>query len=271
MEKELNFAIVITGHRALSYTKRCVESIECQIGGFQPKILYVDDASNYTQSEKEQLVTILQRVNGRVIFLSKRHYQIGSLSQAIPQIDPPNSIVCLIDSDDYLLSHALQTVSEAYADDRIAMSYGNVLLDFRPYQNTQAEYFYDKRSVNTEYPLSVWKDRSFRRDGFRCFHLRTFRKWLWDLIDPKDFCRLSGEYFHASGDSAFVYPMLEMLGDPAHIAFIESPLYVYRLYEGNVHNYDKKSQTDDLEYIRFSLPRYPLLDRNKLNQLLSLG
>jgi hypothetical protein len=80
--------------------------------------------------------------------------------------------------------------------------------------------------------------------------------------------RPSGEYFHASGDSAYVFPMLELLSDSKHVALIETPLYVYRLYEGNVHNYDKKSQSNDLELLRFKMKKYPPLDRELLQNYL---
>ena len=63
--------------------------------------------------------------------------------------------------------------------------------------------------------------------------------------------------------------MLELLGDPQHVKFIQTPLYVYRLHEGNVHNHDKKSQSDDLEYLRFKMKKYPLLDRECLQMHLS--
>jgi glycosyltransferase involved in cell wall biosynthesis len=269
--KSPDFIFVITAHKSLHLAQKCIESIECQKKSFKTKVIYVDDASQYEPSQKAALLTILKSVKGKAVFLPHRHYQIGSLSKVISNIGSPRSIICLIDGDDYLLPGALQRIAEAYSDPNIAMSYGNVLIDFRPYQNLQLEYFYDKKTVNTEYGSEVWKNRTFRQDGFRCFHLRTFRKWLWDLINPDHFIRASGEYFHASGDSSYVYPMLEMLGDPKHVAFIKEPIYVYRLHEGNVHNYDKQSQTDDLEYIRFKLPIYSLLDRDFLAKKLSLG
>lgn len=263
------FFFVITGHRALPLAKMCIESILAQLGSFSYSAFYVDDTSNYSEKEIEYLQGLLKCIHGELILLKTRHYQIGSLSKAIPLISSPDSIVCLVDGDDYLLSHALQTVAEAYHNPDIAMTYGNVLIDFRPYQDTQQKYFSDKGFVNTEYPSEIWKSRSFRENGFRCFHFRTFRRWLWDYIDPKDFLRPSGEYFHASGDSAFVFPMLELLSDPKHVKFIEIPLYVYRLYEGNVHNYDKKSQSDDLEHLRFRMKKYPPLNRQLLQQHLS--
>jgi len=264
--KHLEFVFVITGRQSLPLAKMCIESIQAQLGNFPYSAIYVDDNSGYSSTEIEILGHLLKKIKGELVLLQTRHYQIGSISKAIPLIRSPDSIVCLVDGDDYLLSHAIQTVADAYKNQRIAMTYGNVLLDFRPYQDIQQKYFSDKGFVNTEYPHEVWRTGTFREDGFRCFHFRTFRRWLWDYIDPHDFLRACGDYFHASGDSAYVFPMLELLSDPQHVQFIETPLYVYRLYEGNVHNYDKKSQSDDLEYLRFKMKKYPPLDRLVLQQ-----
>jgi hypothetical protein len=264
----LEFYIVITGHHALPFVDQCVDSIQAQLGSFFVSTLYVDDASNYSEEEKYRLQHCLDRVRGKVLFLSERHYQIGALAMALPTIASEQGIVCLVDGDDYLLPHALKTIAAAYANREIAFTYGNVLVDFRPYQDTQADYFFDKKTVNTPYPREVWQTRTFRSDGYRCFHLKTFRRWLWDSIDPKDFLRASGKWIQASGDSAYTFPILELLADPKHVAFIEQPLYVYRLHSGNIHCSDKKSQTDDLNYLRFHKERYPPLDRAVLNYYL---
>lgn len=262
----MDFSFIITSHRTLPYAKQCIESIRAQLGSFPLSIRYVDDASGYTESELQELRQLLSGPEDELLTLTSRHYQIGSLSKAVPRIKSPDSIVCLVDGDDYLLSHALASVAKAYSNPDVVMTYGNVLVDFRPYQDTQERYFFDKKTVNTEYCPQVWKSRAFREDGFRCFHFRTFRRWIWDYLNPADFRRSSGEFFHASGDSAFVFPILELLSDPKHVAFIEEPLYVYRLHEGNVHNYDKKSQSDDLDFIRFKMQKYPPLDRDLLKQ-----
>ena len=256
----MHFTFIITAHRSFAFAKQCIESIQAQIGSFSFSALYVDDCSGYNKTDIQQLEEWLALINGKLILLPFRHYQIGALAKAIPMIQSPDSIVCLVDGDDYLLSHALQTVAKAYLDPDVTMTYGNVLIDFRPYQDVQSHYFLDKASVNTEYLPHIWEARTFREDGFRCFHLRTFKRWLWDYINPKDFCRPDGTYFRASGDSAFVFPMLELLSDPKHVKFIDTPLYVYRLYEGNVHNHDKKSQSDDLDHLRFKMEKYPPLD-----------
>ena len=59
-------------------------------------------------------------------------------------------------------------------------------------------------------------------------------------------------------------PMLELLAEKKHVSFIDTPLYVYRLHSGNVHNHDKKSQSDDLNYLRFQMKKYEPLDRKVL-------
>lgn len=265
MEKRLSFFFIITGRHALPFARTCINSIQAQLGAFHYSTLYVDDASHYSNAETKQLQQLLDTVNGTLLSLETRHYQIGALSQAVPLVDNPDAIVCLLDGDDYLLPFALQTVAEAYRDTNIALTYGNVLVDFRPYQDLQGSYFYDKKSVNTPYTPEVWKNRSFRQDGFRCFHFRTFRRWLWDCIDPQGFKRPSGGFIQASGDSAYMFPFLELLAEPKHVAFIDTPLYVYRLHQGNVHHHDKKSQTDDLNLLRFGMKTYPPLDREVLN------
>ncbi|MGR3973649.1 MAG: glycosyltransferase [Candidatus Rhabdochlamydia sp.] len=262
---DLEFFFVITARQSLSYAQHCLESIQAQLGSFSFQVLYVDDNSNYLPSQITELSLQLKKINGTLLLLPKRHYQIGALSQAIPLISNPYAIVCLVDGDDYLLPHALETVARLYQNRATVMSYGNVLVDFRPYQDTAASYFADKTAVNTSYPSSVWKSQTFREDGFRCFHLKTFRRWLWDHLDPNDFYRDDHTFFRASGDSAFIFPFLELLQDPEHVAFNETPIYVYRLHEGNVHNHDKKSQSDDLETLRFGRKKYLPLDRNLLH------
>ncbi|MDJ0651993.1 MAG: glycosyltransferase family A protein [Simkaniaceae bacterium] len=256
----------MVGRKALPFAERCIHSILGQQGRHSFDWLYVDDASKYSRIERDQLLLLME---GKVLFLSHRHYQLGAIHQGMKKLQDPYSIVCLVDGDDYLLGDALMYVAKAYENPAIALTYGNVLLDFRPYQDPMFQYFSDKQTVNTKYSASAWSSGAFRQEGFRCFHLRTFRKWLWDLIDPKDFLRPDGTPIRASGDSAFIYPMLELLADPKHVAFIDTPLYVYRLHAGNVHNHDKKSQTEDLDYIRFKLPAYPPMDRLKLRRHLN--
>ena len=263
----LHFAIVIAAHCALHFAERCIESVLWQVGDYQIDLFYRDDASGYSEDDLLYLRKLVETAGGTFIDGKGRQYQIGSLDTMMRQIDDPQTIVCELDGDDYLLPHALRVVSEAYSDPLVALTYGNTLVDFRPYQDWH--YFgRDKCYTNTSFPQEVWRQGSFRQDEFRCFHLRTFRRWLWDRIDPQHFRRADGSFFRGSGDSAFMYPMIEMLAEPQHVRFIEEPIYVYRLHENNVWRTDKPSQANDFAYIR-SLRPYSPIDRVILQRLLS--
>ena len=118
-----------------------MKSIYGQHGQHSYDWLYIDDGSEYTSTQKHHLSQI---TNNRIHFLDNRHYQLGAIAKGMSLIKNPNTIVCLVDGDDYLLGDALDHVAKAYQNPQVAMSYGNTLLDFRLYQNIQADYFFDK-------------------------------------------------------------------------------------------------------------------------------
>ncbi len=261
--------MVVAGRRALGWAERCLESVSWQVGDYDVELVYVDDASGYDPVSEAALTRTVTRHRGRLLMNETRRYQIGSIARAIETITDPFRVVCVLDGDDYLLPHAFRTVAGAYSDRRVAFTYGSVLVDFEPYQDTRADYFgADKRTVNTEYSEAVWRARTFREDGFRCFHLRTFRRWLWDKLDRETLQMTDGTAIRGSGDSAYIFPMLEMLGDPAHVRFIRDRIYVYRLHDGCVHVVDKEGQHDGLEDLRFRRPPYRPLPRGELGDLL---
>lgn len=262
MSDRPHFSLVVPGRQALRWASRCLESIAWQIGGFEPQVIYVDDGSHYSPRERDGLAQLVRASGAALLVDRERQWQTGSIARAVEQVTDPYAVLCLLDADDYLLPNALQVVAEAYGDPRVAMTYGNVLVDFRPFQDPQTSYFgLDKSKVNTPYPAEVWETRAFRQDGFRCFHLRTFRRWLWDHINPADLRMPDGTPFRGSGDSAIIYPLLEMLAEPEHVRLIEEPIYVYRLHDQCVHASDKEGQHEGLMTLRFSMPGYAPLDR----------
>ena len=265
----LRFAIVIASRRGLRFAQRCLESIAWQQDHSVEQVVYVDDASGYSDSEVAKLRSLLAPVRGELVVNERRLWQARSLARGLAQIVDPGLVVCLLDGDDWLLPHALRTVATAYQDPTVALTWGNTLVDFRPFQNPQPSYFGpDKRTVNTPYPRAVWEGRSFRSDGFRCFHLRTFRRWLWEFVRAEDLRLPSGEPIRGSGDSAVMFPLLELLGNHRHVYFIEEPIYVYRLHDEQVHHLDKPGQHEALETLRFQMPPYEPIDRLLLHRLL---
>ena len=52
----------------------------------------------------------------------------------------------------------------------------------------------------------------FRNGEWLGTAVRTWKRWLWDLIDDRDFRDEQGEYFKVVEDRACMLPMLEMAG-----------------------------------------------------------
>jgi hypothetical protein len=80
--------------------------------------------------------------------------------------------------------------------------------------------------------------------------LRTVKRKLFDKIDRNDLKTSDGNYYKASGDSAYVYPLIEMSGKN-HIKFIDKVLYMYNdVYPGNEMKTDTKKQLETAQSIR---------------------
>ena len=78
-----------------------------------------------------------------------------------------------------------------------------------------------------------------RKTSWNFSHLRTFRSFLFNLIDDEDL-RFEGQYFKAGCDLGHGIPILEMCGDE-HFHYIDEPLYTYIWH-------DKQSYSDKTDF-----------------------
>lgn len=247
--------VVVTGHELPAFAPRCVESVRWQIGVADVALTWRDDASS--PAARVAIGEVVERAGGTFVAGAERCHQVASLDAVIRDAGSPDDIVCLLDGDDYLLPDALRTVARVYEDPDVAFTWGSCLVDLDVYRDM--DYFRPGiADSNSPYPAAVWAARSFRRDVFRCFHLRTFRRWLWQAIPSGALRRDDGGFIRASGDSAWCYPMLEMLDDPRHVRCITEAIYVYRLHARNVWRTDRRSQCLDFDEIRRRPPFDPM-------------
>lgn len=83
------------------------------------------------------------------------------------------------------------------------------------------------------------KPHKARKDMWNFSHLRTFRAFLFRLIDDDDL-KYEGQYFKAACDLGYGIPILEMCGDE-HFHYIDEPLYIYNWH-------DKQSYSDKTDF-----------------------
>ena len=177
-------------------------------------------------------------------------YATANLVRAIERSEAqPEDVIVALDGDDWFYDeHALQIIVDAYAAHDCWLTYGSWL------PNVDDGYV----GQWPAYPEDVI---DFRGWGHLATAVRTWKKWLWDLIDDRDLRDEQGGYFRASGDQAVMFPMLEMSG-ARRARHIPDILMVYNretVHSDDKIRYDESKRNE--AYIR-SRPAYaPLRDR----------
>ena len=166
----------------------------------------------------------------------------GALANIVNGIDRIGSdIIVTVDGDDYLPDNKVFSYLESFYTSDIWMTYGSFLPVSLKYKNTCQPF--DKIRVPCEAGYLVdtsTTPEAYRKSGlWVTSHLRTFRKWLWDRIDPDDL-KEDGQYYDVACDLAFMYPMIEMAGD--HCKFIDRIMYMYNDLNPNCNGTVKKDQ-----------------------------
>jgi hypothetical protein len=130
----------------------------------------------------------------------RRLYSTANLVRAVERSRArPEDIIVVLDGDDWLhTGHALQIIADTYARYDCWMTYGSWVSNVWHIPGRLPAY--DEGTTD------------FRRAEWLATAVRTWKKWLWDLIDDKDLRDTNGEYFPVVEDLAVMLPMLEMSG-----------------------------------------------------------
>jgi glycosyltransferase involved in cell wall biosynthesis len=121
-------------------------------------------------------------------------------------------VIVILDGDDkFATPHALRIIGDAYRDFDCWLTYGSWLSDLS-----------DGHGMWPPYPDGLTDFRGHRWLGTG---VRTWKRWLWDLIDDSDFRDASGQYFAVGEDQVILLPMLEMSG--ARARHVPEALMIY--------------------------------------------
>lgn len=129
-------------------------------------------------------------------------------------------VICLVDLDDYLNRHALQTVKETYD------KHPECLATYGSYETPDGRY--------GKYNGYVAETISIRKQPWVTSHLKTFKYKLWKHISTDHLIGDGYKYFQCASDLAIMFQIVELAGYD-HIQHIEEPVYVYRDHELSEH------------------------------------
>lgn len=135
--------------------------------------------------------------------------------QAISMLGNGDAVIALLDMDDELLPGALERVAREYEAGKW-MTYGN-------WTNQNGDGL--PPGFRLEYSAEVHAARAYRADVWRCTHLRTFKKWLFDEIPAED-QMMDGEWIKTATEAETMFSILEMCG-PERIGVVHEPIYKY--------------------------------------------
>ena len=218
---ESKFIIVVPVYNAEQWINRCLESILTQDYPNFEVVVIDDHSDDNTWNE----------IAGYGVKSFRNRERNGSgLANIVQGInllsEDKEDIIVTVDGDDYLAdNHVLSYLNEVYQED-VWMTYGS----FKPLSGRYKNTCQDLRETHTfddlgEPVINHLTPATYRKSGvWVTSHLRTFKRWLWDLVDDKDLKDEHG-YFKVGWDLAFMYPMIEMADN--HVKFISKILYIY--------------------------------------------
>lgn len=169
--------------------------------------IVIDDGSD--DGAEEYLPRICGAFGDRMTRL-RRLRSVGALANLVLAVKHlvvrPDSVVVLVDLDDALGSpESLAEVAYAYAQGA-DVTVGSMV----------------RTDKHVEYPVDFDMPRK-NRGGNVWQHLRTFRRALFDRIDPADL-QIDGQWVGLASDWAFMLPIVEMARKPV---WIRKPIYLH--------------------------------------------
>lgn len=205
----IKFLVVVTGWNWSNYIIPCINSLSAQT--YRNFIIsIVDDGSTDNSPEIIKEHTSLSPAI-KVTLLNKNVGTFFARDLAIKQVTENYDVIVLLDGDDLLYPNALEKVAEQYAKGKL-MTYGSwINQDEQPCV------------LELNYPPKVHKKRSYRKDVFRCTHLRTFHRKLYEAIPEWSLIKSEIESYP---DAEILFSMMEMAGEE-RIGVIETPIYNY--------------------------------------------
>src|ERR1700730_9895546 len=190
--------LIINCGGAEGYIDRCIASIRSQSIVDWEAYVTVDPCGDGTYRQaietREDDARIDIHQNGI------RQFSMLNLVRGIQRSRAaPEDVIVILDGDDWFATNeALRIIQDTYERTDCWMTYGSWLSD--------------RAQMYGQWPAYTVNTTDFRNHEWRGTAVRTWERWVWDLIDDRDLRDADGNYFRVTEDQATMLPMLEMSG-----------------------------------------------------------
>lgn len=208
--------IVVPAFNCGRFIAGCLASIQAQDYP-DMRVVIIDDAS--TDGRQRDLIRSAGQLPGWDAHLNDQNCGATANIHWASHVwtgDNPDDVIIIVDGDDRLCTrHAVSKIMAEYENPDCWMTYGS-------YVPSPPD---PDCPVVEPYPREVIDARAFREWSTLFNHPITFRRFLFDALDPADLQTPGGEWIPYIYDEAICYPMLELAGDRHR--FLSDILYVY--------------------------------------------
>jgi glycosyltransferase involved in cell wall biosynthesis len=196
------FRIVTNCGPAEAYIARCIASVREQTVGQWTCLITIDPCGDATYERAIEAAAGDPRFDLRRN--DERRWAMHNLVDGIIRsgADDDDVIVILDGDDRFATPRALEIIADTYRRHDCWLTYGSWVAE-----GTEEWWPPETRG---RWPGYADGTTDFRSGAWLGTAVRTFRKWLWDLIDDDDLRDDDGQYFRIVEDQACMLPMLEM-------------------------------------------------------------
>lgn len=198
----MTFRIITNCGAAEAYIGRCIDSTREQSDGDFTAHVTCDPCGDATFARAVEAADGDGRFD--VVGNERRMFAMHNLVHAIRRSgSDPDDVIVILDGDDcFATSDALAIIRETYARHDCWMTYGSWIAD--PID------FAAEPHCRGQWPAYPDGTTDFRSGFWLGTAVRTFKRWLWELVDDDDLRDDDGHYYRIVEDQACMMPMLEM-------------------------------------------------------------
>lgn len=216
------FVFVVASYNCAKWCANNLESVLFQnYTSSLFRVIYTDD--NSTDGTAKYVEEFVKNNNKqsrfRLIKNSVRNHALFNYNNMV-QLCDDDEIVVMVDGDDWLKhKDVLSYLNTIYQSDDVWLTYGR-------YELANSSIVFGR-----PFPRDVIEKGDFanffkqNNNDFRASPLRSFRAWLFKMVDNQLFLNENGCFFSTASDVAYMFGMLKIATN--HIYFINEPLYIY--------------------------------------------
>lgn len=234
------FHVLVNCGRCEPFIGTCLRSLQRQsVTGWRAEVTIDRDGDGTWEAARAA------RGGDRRIAITRnprRQYPMTNIQAALRRAAPEEEdVIVVLDGDDWLIDdRALEKIAAAY-DDGCWLTYGSWI------GNRD-----DHPGMLPPYPDGT---RDFRDAPWLATAVRTWKKWLFDLIDPRDLLDDRGRPLRVCEDVAYMFPMLEM-ATTRRARHIAEPLMLYNLLSDHDPGPELARESDRIRAWLRTRPRY---------------